>query len=617
MASRPIFSDIDYSKFEKGNTAGQRFVDDPFAEVERKARKKGVAQSKLHMKTSEWVSHMVRVKDGEKGQVSKIGFDERRYLIRPYDTEAREILFMTSRQTEKSTSLGNKLIGLCGMNWYQNALFVTPSATQTKVFSSARIDDIVEISPFVKAMTNKSLTWNLLEKEFLTKSKIYLRYAFLNADRIRGISVSSIFIDEVQDILKDVMPVIKESASRYRNSLYVYSGTPKSLDNTIESIWSKESTMSEWVIPCEHHYPWHWIVLGQKNIGKRGPICDKCGKPINPEHAYAQWVQMNPGARVEGFRICRPMVPWYFKPDFNDANPYKAWDLLLHVMENYPTAQFMNEVLALSYDSGLKPLTRGEVARACDETDTYLMDEDHVAKLRESHELFAGIDWGTGENAYTVMTVGGYTRGDSSFQIVYCRRFDGVLTDPEPQMAEIIRLIQKFRIELVGCDYGMGFVQNKKLTSIFGAKRIHQYQYAAKSTKKVTYKGALHRYIIFRTVVMADIFSALKNLKIRLPAYSVFKAPYAEDLLSIHAEYSETLRMIKYDKPRSIPDDTFHSILYCVVTSFHKHRRPDIISPIQEPASSDEAAARAREDYAIEEIENHLANDYATYDGST
>lgn len=334
MAGRPIFADINYSDFERGDTSSIRYVDDPFAEVERKRRTKSLAQTQLAMKASEWVGHMVRVKDGEKGQVSKIGFDERRYLLRPYDTEAREILFMTSRQTEKSTSLGNKLIALCGMNWYQNSLFVTPSATQTKVFSSARIDDIVEISPFVKALTHKSLTWNILEKEFLTKSHIYLRYAFLNADRIRGISVSSIFIDEVQDILKDVMPVIKEAASRYRNALYVYSGTPKSLDNTIEKIWSKESTMSEWVIPCEHHTPWHWIVLGPKNIGKVGPICERCGKPINPEHPGAQWVQMNPGARVEGYRICRPMVPWYFKPDFTDKDPYKAWKLLIHVMEN-------------------------------------------------------------------------------------------------------------------------------------------------------------------------------------------------------------------------------------------------------------------------------------------
>lgn len=611
MASRPIFADIDYSSFEGGDRSKQRYVDDPFATSAARAARSKHAQ--IALRTSQWTSHMVRVKDGDRGRVSPMVFDERRYLLRPYDTEAREILFMTSRQTEKSTTLGNKLIALCGMNWYQNALFVTPSATQTKVFSSARIDDIVEISPMVKALTHKSLTWNILEKEFLTQSKIYLRYAFLNADRIRGISVSSIFYDEVQDLLKDVIPVIRESASRFRNALHVYSGTPKTFDNSIEGIWGKQSTMSEWVVPCEHHTPCHWIVLGPKNIGKKGPICERCGHAINPEHPQAQWVAMNPGATVEGYRICRLMVPWYFKPDFTDKDPYKAWKSIIHTLETYPTAQFMNEVMAISYDSGTKPLTRGEVARACDETDTYMMDEEQVAELAKSHQLYGGIDWGTGENAYTVMTVGGYVRGDSSFQILYAKRFDGLLTDPEPQMKEIIRLINRFRLKYVGCDYGMGFVQNKKLTSIFSAKKIFQFQYAARAPKKIVYKAALNRSLVFRTAVMADIFSAIKTMKIRLPSWEVFKAPYAEDLLSIHAEYSDTLRMIKYDKPRSIPDDTFHSILYTMIVSFFDHRRPDIIAPIQE-VSTEEAAARVREEVAIEEIEMHVANDWSRTD---
>lgn len=601
MADRPKFDDIDYSAFDRGNTSSKSYVDDPFMSKKAVATKK----SRIILKPSEWVNRMVRVKDGEKGQISRIDFSERRYLERPYNTAARNVLLMTSRQTEKSTTLGNKLIGLCGMNWYQNMLFVTPSATQTKVFSSARIDDIVEISPFIKALTSKSLTWNLLEKEFLTKSRIYLRYAFLNADRIRGISVGTIFYDEVQDLLKDVLPVIRESASRFRDALHFYSGTPKSFDNSIEELWSKQSTMSEWAIPCYHHTPVHWVVLGQKNIGKLGPICERCGKPLNPEDPQAQWVAMNPTATVEGYRICRLMVPWYWKPNHDDPDdPYKMWKDIIHTMEHYPAAQFNNEVLALSYDNGMKPLTLGEVARACDETDTYMMDEDEVAKLAQSHKLYAGIDWGTGDNAYTVFTVGGYTRGDSSFQYLFAKRFDHQLAEPEPQMAELIRLINKFHITYVGCDYGMGFVQNKMLISKYGAKRVHQFQYAAKASRKVAYNGKLHRYIVFRTAVMSDLFSAIKTQKVRLPAWEAFKSPYANDLLSIHAEYSETLRMIRYDKPRSTPDDTFHSMLYTLFVSFLDHNRPDIMAPMQE-VTAEEAASRRQEEQAIEEIENY------------
>ncbi len=584
-------------------------IEDPFGVV----RKRSLRRSKIRMAASEWVSHFVRIKDGDTGFVKQIEFDEREYLLRPYNTARRKTLFMTSRQTEKSTTLGNKIMAFSGMRANYTSLFVTPSAMQTTVFSRTRIDDIVEISPMLKGQAvprgappgSSTGTWNLLEKGWRNGSKIYLRYAFLNADRIRGLSANAVFCDEIQDLLQDVMPVIEETVSHHKNPVYVYSGTPKTFDNTIEHYWTNASTQSEWCIPCEHHGTpsepgtWHWNVLGPKNLGLGGPICDRCGNSINPEHPQAQWVEMNPGAEFEGFRICRLMVPWYFK------NPEK-WGEILDAHKRYPTAQFMNEVMALSFDSGTKPLTRMEVIRACD--DAYRMEESQVAELRSSSELYAGIDWGTGENAYTVFTVGGYTRGDSAFQILYSRRFDGPLVDPEPQMKEIIRLINLFRIKYVGCDYGMGFWPNKKLTQIYGAKRIHQFQYAARAPSKVIFKPRMMRYICFRTPLMSDIFNAIKDMKIRLPAWDVYQKPYAQDLFAIRSEYSDTMKMIKYDKPRGLTDDTFHSILYTMLASFFDHRRPDIIAPIQE---NSEQAKRARaEEWAMEHIDDQLIHAY-------
>lgn len=575
-------------------------MEDPF-QVSATMRRK--YRSKIRLAASEWTSEFVHIKDGDTGAVKLIDFEERQYLLRPYNTASNKILFMTSRQTEKSTTLGNKIMALSGMRANYTSLFVTPSAMQTTVFSRTRIDDIVEISPLLRAqavpkgIASKG-TWNILEKEWRNGSRIYLRYAFLNADRIRGLSVNAIFCDEIQDLLQDVMPVIEETASHHKDPVYVYSGTPKTFDNTIEHYWTNASTMNEWCIPCEHHgtpkrpETWHWNVLGPKNLGLTGPICDRCGADINPEHEHAQWVQMNPGAEFEGFRICRLMVPWYFKNQ-------DKWQEILDAHRRYPTAQFMNEVMAISFDSGVKPLTRMEVIRACD--DAYRMDEDQVEKLRQSHELYAGIDWGTGEQAYTVLSIGGYVRGDSSFQILFSRRFDGRLVEPEAQMEEIVRLINLFRPKFVGCDYGMGFWPNKKLTQIYGPRRIHQFQYAARSTNKVTYKGKMHRYIVFRTPVMSDIFNAIKDMKIRLPAWETFEKPYAGDLLSIRSEYSDTMKMIKYDKPRGLTDDTFHSILYTMLASFFDHRRPDIIAPIQEKNEASKAARE--EEWAMEHLD--------------
>ena len=78
-----------------------------------------------------------------------------------------------------------------------------------------------------------------------------MRYAFLNADRVRGIPADMVCIDEIQDVLTDNIPVIEECVSHSSFKYKLYAGTPKSLDNTLESLWVEDSTQNEWVVPCD------------------------------------------------------------------------------------------------------------------------------------------------------------------------------------------------------------------------------------------------------------------------------------------------------------------------------------------------------------------------------
>lgn len=558
-----------------GFVSGSRIID-PFY-----SKKDSGAGVRIRLRPSEFIQRFIRIKNADTKQIEPIDLRERQYLIRPYDTDARKMLLLTSRQTEKSTTLGNKLMQRCCMKPLHTALFFTPSAMQTTVFSRARLADIIDISPLMKGLTSLKLTNNILEREFINRSKIYLRYVFLTADRARGLSVNDIFGDEIQDVITDNLGVIEEAASHHKDAFFCYSGTPKTLDNTINRLWERSSTQSEWVIPCDRHGTpkdpgsWHWNILGEKNIGKRGPVCDRCFKPLNPEHKFARWVQMNTStkAEFEGFRICRLMVPWVYKTE-------KMWNEVLTAQERYPRPTFMNEVLAISYDSGTKPISRLELIQACD--DKYKMDEDAVAELAKSCPSYIGIDWGSAENTYTVMSVLMYCRDDHSLQVVYSRRFDGPDADPKVQLREIKRLSTKFNFKFIGADYGMGFVQNHDLITTFGPQRVHAFQYAARAPNKFNWSPKLRRYIVYRTPVMSDIFGALKRRKIRLPSWNVYERPYGEDISSIFQEYSETLRMLKYDTGRSRPDDTFHSILFGTLVSMLDVKRPDIIRPMKE-----------------------------------
>lgn len=516
----------------------------------------------------------VGVGDQQTIELRNFSFKERPHLRRIYDTASRRVLLMCARQVEKSTLLGNiSLSYSCIVPGYRT-LYVSPSATQTKTFSADRIKEPLETSIVLRQFTTKMLSQNILEKQFVNRSKITLRYAFLNADRCRGIPAWGLLLDEIQDILNDNIPVIEacqnHAPKHWRRN--IYSGTPKSLDNTIETYWSSMSTMNEWVVPCEGCKMWN--ILGEKNIGKKGIICEKCGKDILAQHPKAQWAAQRQFDDVkvpfEGYRISQLMVPWV------------DWNEILISYEKSGRDKFYNEVLGISYDSGMRPLTRAQV-RACCNPDMSMMNLGMYKQLSAAQPIFAGIDWGTGEHSYTVLTLSTYI--NRKFRAFYMHRFIGEETEPDRQMDLIIELLRYFNVALIGTDYGGGFYPNDKLVRVFGPQKVWKYQYA--SNPKVPYKWnpQLKRYILHRTEVMSQIFNAIKRRReCEFPKWEEFETPYAQDMLNIFSETNKQIRMIQYKHAVDKPDDAFHSFLYSWLVSMLVYQRPDIIRPNRENA---------------------------------
>ena len=515
------------------------------------------------------------------GKIEPFSLAERPYLRPVYDTPAKRRLLMWGRQSEKSTTLGNLCFSYCCLNNAFRVLYVSASAEQSKTFSQDRLADVIEISPLLQAYTNSKLTDAIFHKRFVNHSSVRLRYAYLNADRTRGITADLVLIDEIQDILTGNIPVIEECASHSDWKIFCYSGTPKSLDNTIEHYWSNFSTQNEWVVPCDRHgtpkdsTSWHWNILGEKNIGKEGLVCDVCKKPIDPYRPEAQWAELNPitesnkhRVTYEGYHIPQLMVPWILNKD---------WSEILRKQEKYPRAQFHNEVLGRSYDSGDRPITRAQL-RACCREEVHLGDFEHFKTL--GRQVFAGIDWGSAENTYTVIALGAYI-GTGNFSIFWTHRFTGHEAEPDVQLDVIRQIITGFQVHQAGCDYGGGFDRNAALIKTFGPGRILKYQYNNLQRKaKIYWEPALGRFMVHRSEVMSDVFNALCNKQIDLPNWEDFRDPYGNDILSIFREYNERTRISEYKHSPGKTDDTFHAILYCLLASMIANPRPDIIAPL-------------------------------------
>lgn len=520
----------------------------------------------FNMFPSEFVGSFFKMPN--KGNLDKFDFTGREYLLPIYDTPAKRLLLQCGRQVEKSTTLGNIALTYALLQRHFRSLFVSPTQQQTETFSRDRISTPVEYSPQVQAFTRGENTKNnVLYKKFITGSDITLRYAFLHADRVRGISADMLLLDEIQDILTEVIPVIEEALSHSQYKILRYSGTPKSLDNTISYYWSRFSTQNEWVIPCEACNKWN--IISERNIGDTGLICEKCGKPIDPRNPRCQWASMrspewlkNPPIAIpfEGYRVPQVITPWV------------NWNEIRDKKKRYNRAQFYNEVLGLGYDSGQKPITR-ELLRELSSGGNSFAGSAGLGK----NNLYMGIDWGTGENSYTVVAIGGYIK--DKFQYVYFKRFEGEEAEPENTLAAIEQLVNKYKIKLIGADYGGGFDRNDRLIRTFGIKRLARYQYV--NTRRIYFDNALHRFMVNRTEALMALINALnRKNEIKLPAWEDFEHPFAEDLLSVFTEYNEARRTTVVTKTPGATDDTIHAMTYCFLVSMIRHPRPDIIAPL-------------------------------------
>jgi hypothetical protein len=533
--------------------------------------------TRLQVTPSQFVETAVMMPDPHTRRLQQFSFGERRYLREIYDNRSTRTLLICARQVEKSTSLANKILSYCCLIPHFKALYVSPSSTQTKEFSKTRIKEMIDTCPAIKTWFPSDLTDNVFEKRAINRSVINMRYAFLNADRVRGISVDFIAMDEFQDLLLDNIPVIEESASHSPFKWFMYSGTPKSLDNPIQYYWNTYSTQNEWAVPCERHgtpgnsASWHWNILGEKNIGIRSLICDRCGEPISANHPAAQWVRTaNPDDRYdvyEGYRIPQLMVPWL------------EWKAILSKYNSYSRDKFYNEVLGLSFDSGQRPLTQADLVENCDPAADF--SPEYLKEIRPkllNTKIYAGIDWGQDStNSYTIICLGGYIEG--SFRIFYMHRFTGAESEPKHQLEKIKKFINAFQVHRIGVDYGGGFWPNDELLRTYGSQRVARYQYSNPKTL-LNFDSQKGRFLVHRSEVMSAVFNAIKRRTVfKFPRWSEFAAPFGSDMLSIFSEYNERSRMTDYKKSPNTTDDAFHALVFCFLASMIDNPRPDILVP--------------------------------------
>lgn len=504
--------------------------------------------------------------------------EKMRHLVPIYDAPDNEMLLMFGRQTHKSTTVGFKLVTPGLMIPSYRSLYVAPTMQQVSVFSTDKLDGTLRESPIIKQMfLSNKIASQVFYKELRNGSKIYLRSAYRNADSIRGISADQVFFDEVQDIMRDNIPVIQQCmghsmehgealrrkfpnipVSLFRRTLYA--GTPKTMENTLTGLWNK-SSQNEFVVKCEYCNKHNYI--DEQNIGATGAICRVCGKPI--WYHNGQWVATKFDMPINGFRLPQIILPWINNPKRPDA-----WKVnVINTQMLYSVEKYYNEILALPYANARHPINEEHIVSCCVPDLTCAREDTGLASIGikpGAVTCVAGIDWGKGDTAsgtsYSVISIGAFING--KFTTIFMKRYTGRQnSEALYQLQDMITLIKRFNCKLVIADTGDGRTSNAHLVKALGPQRFTEiYENGVQKTLiKWSTDG---KYVISRTQMMTNLFMEIQRQQVRFFRFDEFKN-FMPDFTGIYTEYSDRTRLTMYD--HNIPDDAFHAYMYSRIAS--------------------------------------------------
>lgn len=516
----------------------------------------------------------------------------RPWLERPYNQAfqtypdgdfRRKTLLIFGRQCEKSSTLANLLIACCNLIPYLRCLYVSASDAQMREFSDERLRAVIQDSEILKSYTKDvdgtQLVQNVLTKRWRNQSKIVLRSVYRSADRARGISADLLDVDELQDILTDALPVLEETmfASDLEGGpIALYAGTPKTFENPLEFYWSKHSTQAEWMVRCRRCRYWNTIEL--ENVGKHCLICSKCSKEIDPL-VDGRWVAHGAAdAEWQGFRVPQPVVLHAHR--HHSKTFERKWRDLLNKIARYPRGRLMNEVMARSYDNGVKPISREQVRR-CSLPDVELVHPSQWTREMRSSLTYAGVDWGTGNQSYTLLSIWYYDQ-QGRFRLAYAKRYEGVESDPEFNVPDIIKTLQQANITRIGADWGFGFHANPKLVGAFGAARVATYMHSDNASEKVEWNKKALAFVTHRTRVLQDCFDILKRGPVSggvaLPRWEEAET-FAQDILNVFTDESRRLKQSRFSHSPDEPDDFLQTMCTAFLVSQLDFPRPDLHRP--------------------------------------
>lgn len=264
-----------------------------------------------------------------------------------------------------------------------------------------------------------------------------------------------VLVHNCQDLNKDHIPIIAETQSASKYKIMRFTGTPKTLDNTIEGLWGA-SSQAEWFTHCKACGYWNIAAAEYDLLAMIGPwheqiseripgvVCAKCRRPIHPRH-HGRWVHRFAERKYKnaGYHVPQVIMPMHYARA-------REWGMLLAKQQgagNTSPARFFNEVLGESYDTGSKLISETELKHAAClpwKNSPLRPGPEVLRRLKGYEDLALGIDWGGGgetQVSFTTVALLGLTSG-GKIDVLWGRR----LLTPNDHVREAVEIYNYFKL---------------------------------------------------------------------------------------------------------------------------------------------------------------------------
>ena len=490
-----------------------------------------------------------------------IDFENRPYWRQIYAEDSRFVCLMTSRQMGKTLYETVQALTDAAISPGESILFASANADQLNVVRSGSVEPQLQNNKrFKQRALKKDSIKNSRQIKLSNQSSIYFRPIGNQVNSARGLSVSTIIFDEVQDIPRKNIDVVMESAANFGDkSKYIFGGTCKSESNLMYQLYL-DTCQYEWIIPClscnEDNLP-----IGMKHIDPDLPFLFCCFCKATIDARQGSWIPQYPHNKRVGYRIPRLIDP-------NTQWRSEAFDGILDKYETYSLDKFRNEVMAIPSDTGANLITLEELKGFC--TDTGMMDPQNVPESIRQRPVIAAVDWSVdmtdSSRSHTTISISRVLPGH--IETLYMKRFVGIeyvgTQGPDKVLEEILALVGAFNVDIVISDHGVGNKENLRLRGRIGIK-LMEIQYVS-SSKPVIWDSSIHRYIAPKTETLDRFFNQLRVGRFKFPKAEV-SMPFLNDLMNVYIRYDEQQRARYYDKSGKGPDDFVQLLNFTLIVA--------------------------------------------------